>query len=306
MNELVIKLTGEIQSSNFDEWKTDLIAQIQSTRTELTTDDEFAAAVEHVKQFRKAEKALKAAKQSALEQAADIQALFAAIDEVAAEARAARLTLERQIKTRKQELKEAAITAGTDAINAVLSAQDADFQLIDSHEFLDVQLLKAAVKGRGSLKTMEKAIAKVTDGITEAIEQRATEVSANATLLDGIKNEHITMFQDRAALLSMSTETLKSTISERLAALGETSDQSASDADTASTEGPDEAPDNELDLDFDMQGISDDAEGLPVEEFQLTVSLKTTRDNADAIIADIRKRLADNAAVVNIKLLMSG
>jgi hypothetical protein len=66
MAQLIIKLTGEIQSSNFDEWKNDLIAQIQSTNTELTTDDDFVAATRHVKLFKAAEKSLKEAKQLSL------------------------------------------------------------------------------------------------------------------------------------------------------------------------------------------------------------------------------------------------
>ncbi|MCK5923804.1 MAG: hypothetical protein KAG66_22915 [Methylococcales bacterium] len=54
MNELTITLKGEITSSNFDEWKQDLIQQIQSVNTSLTSDADFAAAVKHVKQFKTA------------------------------------------------------------------------------------------------------------------------------------------------------------------------------------------------------------------------------------------------------------
>ena len=36
MNDLVIKLTGEVLSSNFEQWKDALVAQIRSTRTELS------------------------------------------------------------------------------------------------------------------------------------------------------------------------------------------------------------------------------------------------------------------------------
>ncbi len=106
MSNLVIKLSGEIQNSNFDEWKNELIQQIRAVNNELKTDSEFALATKSVKQFKAAEKALKEAKQSALEQAADINQLFDAIDAVAEETRQVRLSLERQIKSRKQEIKE--------------------------------------------------------------------------------------------------------------------------------------------------------------------------------------------------------
>ena len=72
MNPLVIKLTGEIENSNFDEWKNDLVVQIRAVNTELTTDDQFVEATKNVKTFKAAEKSLKQAKQSAIEQAAEI------------------------------------------------------------------------------------------------------------------------------------------------------------------------------------------------------------------------------------------
>jgi len=56
MNQLIIKLTGTVNSSNFDEWKKDLISQIQATNIELSTDDDFVKAVNQVKSFKSAEK----------------------------------------------------------------------------------------------------------------------------------------------------------------------------------------------------------------------------------------------------------
>lgn len=73
---LTIELTGKIQKTNFDEWKKDLILQIKSTKTDLITDDDFFIATEEVKMFKIAEKSLKKAKQSAIEQVTDIQKLF--------------------------------------------------------------------------------------------------------------------------------------------------------------------------------------------------------------------------------------
>ena len=97
MNDLLIRLNGEIQSSNFHEWKNELIGQIHSTQLDLLTDHDFADAELNVKTFKVAEKTLKNAKKVAIEQASDIQELFDAIDQVTEQARQARLTLERQI-----------------------------------------------------------------------------------------------------------------------------------------------------------------------------------------------------------------
>ena len=106
MSNLVIKLSGEIQNSNFPEWKNELIGQIQSINLELATDADFATAELNVKALRIAEKTLKDARESAFHQVHDIQELFNAIDQVIEQARQARLTLERQIKIRKSDVKE--------------------------------------------------------------------------------------------------------------------------------------------------------------------------------------------------------
>ena len=79
MNDLLIRLNGEIQSSNFHEWKNELIGQIHSTQLDLLTDHDFADAELNVKTFKVAEKTLKNAKKVAIEQASDIQELFDAI-----------------------------------------------------------------------------------------------------------------------------------------------------------------------------------------------------------------------------------
>ena len=106
MNNLTIKLSGEIQNTNFHDWKNELIDQIQSTNMELASDIDFSSAEQNVKDFKDAEKTLKKAKENAINQAQDIQDLFNAIDEVTDLARQTRLTLERQIKIRKIEVKE--------------------------------------------------------------------------------------------------------------------------------------------------------------------------------------------------------
>ena len=135
MNQLVIKLTGTVNASNFDEWKKDLIFQIQSTNRELATDDDFVAASEQVKSFKLAENSLKQAKQSAIDQAEEIQQLFLAIDEVTEEARQARLSLERQIKTRKIEIKNQCIQVGIDEIQSFIDEQLGEFQCVEKTGF---------------------------------------------------------------------------------------------------------------------------------------------------------------------------
>ena len=49
MDSLVIRLTGTVQQSNFDQWKVELIERIKDIDTRLVTSDDFAAATEPAK-----------------------------------------------------------------------------------------------------------------------------------------------------------------------------------------------------------------------------------------------------------------
>ncbi len=122
MTDLTITLTGEVRESNFDEWKDGLVERIRAVDVELSADDDFRSANDSVRQFREAEQTLKAAKQAALEQAADINRLFDAVDAVTEETRQARLALERRIRLRRHELKRQSLQAHMDNNAATLDA----------------------------------------------------------------------------------------------------------------------------------------------------------------------------------------
>lgn len=130
MTELTITLTGEVRESNFEEWKDGLVERIRAVDGELSADDDFTSANDSIRQFRDAELMLKSAKQAALKQAADINRLFDAVDAVTEETRQARLTLERRIRTRRQELKQRALQAHIDTNAATLDALTAAQQVL--------------------------------------------------------------------------------------------------------------------------------------------------------------------------------
>lgn len=100
---LRIEVTGMVTASNLAEWKEQAIAVFQGISTELVSDQDFADAETTVKWCGNIEEQLKAAKQHALSQTESIDLLFRTIDDIAAEARAKRLDLEKLVKRRKDE-----------------------------------------------------------------------------------------------------------------------------------------------------------------------------------------------------------
>lgn len=151
----------------------------QTFYTELKTGDDFAKATKHVKQFKKAEKSLKEAKISALKQAEEINQLFEAIDQVSAEARQARLSLSKQIKKRKQEIKDDFVQQGVDSINAFIEEQSEAFQGLSHSNYNDKAIFADAISGKASTKGMQKAISKTCESIKAAITEKSAMVDAN-------------------------------------------------------------------------------------------------------------------------------
>jgi len=215
MSELIIKLKGEVTDSNFDEWKNDLLKQIKSVNTELASDDDFANAETDVKTIKAGEKALKDAKAQALEQAREIQKLFDAIDEVSAEAREARLALERQIKKRKAEIKDEIVDEGINAVKKYLQQQSDVLQSV-RHSWLESAAFEDAIKGKRTASSMQKAVTTLVVKIKGEIAEREDSISNNQSALDKIDAKYSGVFQDTESLLLKDSDALNATIAERI------------------------------------------------------------------------------------------
>ena len=255
MTDLTITLTGEVRESNFEEWKDALVGRIRAVDVDLVADDDFATANDSIRQFRDAEQTLKAAKQAALEQAADINRLFDAVDAVAEETRQARLGLERKIRARREEAKR---------------------QTLQAH------------------------------------------VDANAGTLDALPAAHRALFQDRAALLHLSTDELAATIEERVAVWEALDERAVDDARTANGGGDERAPGVETRPDADVEGRAEgatddavDAEGDAIvpgpddgveRAWRVTIELSAHRSKAEQLFTRVRDRWKADRAVKGIDL----
>jgi predicted phage-related endonuclease len=103
---LRMDVQGQVVASNLTEWREHALGVIRSINRDLKDDQDFADAEKAVKWCSDAEARLKAAKDHALSQAADIDRLFRAVDEVAAELRNTRLELNKLIKARKNAIRQ--------------------------------------------------------------------------------------------------------------------------------------------------------------------------------------------------------
>jgi len=296
MAELIINLKGEIQNSNFDEWKGELLARIRNVNTELVRDEDFARASDQVKRFKNAERALKRAKQSAIAQAADIQRLFDSIDVVAEETRQVRLTLERRIKARKQEIKEQMIEGGINAVHAAIAQQSAAFQALDHAPFLDRARFEKAAKGKSTGRTLAKAIETLVRQIELEIEEEGMRVAENIAIMDNIADEHRLLFQDRDHLIRLPKSEVRLTIDTRIARYHEETARKRAQLATA-----------ELQRIEDQDLNPPDACSVPMaqaakERYRITIELSATREHAIELARIIRETHGIDESVASVRL----
>lgn len=164
--ELVISLEGKVLDSNFDEFCTKLKARIAELNRELKTDSDFDAADKDAKFLKAAEKSLEQAKADALEQAEEVQKLFAAIDDISESARESRLKLEKQIKKRKDERKREIIDTAVESVDCARK-----------NKFRD--RITGALKGRSNFERMEWAAENEAKEIQKEIDASRKVIAAH-------------------------------------------------------------------------------------------------------------------------------
>lgn len=296
MQPLSITLTGTVNSSNFEQWKTDLLFEIQATNFELLSDEDFVGATQQVKRFKAAETALKQAKQSAISQAEAINRLFSAIDEIGEESRQARLSLERQIKTRKAEIKAQFIQSGMDRVQASIEQHADTLGLLDVSAHLDRARFESAVRGKAGTKGVEAAIARVCDEIEQQIAERVANLRNNQSRLETLPDAHKLLFQDAAALIDLPASDLQREIDKRIARYNE---DGARQQATQYRQALQQADDIELNPEQAEPASIDP----PLQEkFRITVDLLASRDQAMELARAIKAGYSDIPAITAIKL----
>ena len=120
---LRIELTGMVTASNLKVFEDSALAVIDSVKTTLSTDQDFADAKKAVKWCGDVEDAVSVAKKQALSQTQSIDELFSSLDRISAHARETRLKVDKLVKAQellvKTNIKQKAELALADHIAAI-------------------------------------------------------------------------------------------------------------------------------------------------------------------------------------------
>ena len=216
MQELILKIHSQIVESNLDAFAASVKAEIAKIKTDLTTDEDFAAAEKQVKELKEAETAIKAAKEAALADAEDVRKLLATADEIAALLAETRLTLDKQVKAAKERVKGEITGRCREALLAQINKADeriaATLRLVCTQTEINADI-DAAAKGKKTASGIETACATVLQTWTDKIAEQEKKLVAR---YEKIPADKLHLFTDISTVLTAGD--IDALIAERLTA----------------------------------------------------------------------------------------
>jgi predicted phage-related endonuclease len=211
---LRIELTGMVTASNLKVFEQSALAVIDSVKTTLQTDQDFADAKKAVKWCGDVEEAVAAAKKQALSQTQTIDELFSSLDRVSAHARETRLKVDKLVKAQellvKTNIKQKAEQALIDHIAAI------------NKTLGKVVLPNVAADFAGAMKN-KRTIASLQDAVDTELarakidaSQAADCIRLNLTSLAELATDHAFLFNDIQQLVTKANDDLVTLIKFRI------------------------------------------------------------------------------------------
>lgn len=214
---LSLRIEGRVLASNLDAFKAGadaFIAHLPKPE-ELQDDQDFADAEQAVKACEEAESKIKAAKEMAQAQMADVDAVFRAADTIAATIRTARLALDKAVKAEKENRRAEIVRAANDAYRAHVDSLSAETNGV----WLNLQApdLAGAIKGKRTLSSMRDAVDGVLAQAKIAANESAQHIRKALAVLSEETEGHKHLFPDHLAFIGKPVEDIRALIRGRIA-----------------------------------------------------------------------------------------
>lgn len=211
---LRIELTGMVTASNLKVFEQSALAVIDSVKTTLQTDQDFADAKKAVKWCGDVEEAVAAAKKQALSQTATIDELFSSLDRISAHARETRLKVDKLVKAQellvKTNIKQKAEQALADHIAAINKTLGKVVLPAVASDFLGAMKNKRTIASLQDAVDTELARAKIDAS------QSADCIRLNLTSLAELAADHAFLFSDIQQLVTKANDDLVTLIKFRI------------------------------------------------------------------------------------------
>ena len=208
---LQFQITGSVSDSNLVQFKRDARFYLEQINTELQTDEDFGQAITDGKDCESAEKALKALKEKALAESADISEVMSALDEYQEKFRQMRLKLGKMVKSEKEARRKQIIDVAAGKWQILLTGFRQDFNLLPAAELTPD--FAEACKGKKSLSSMQNAVDTALAQATIKLNDAASLFSENLSCIDA---SQMFLFGDLQQLINQPHEAFRAIVQSRV------------------------------------------------------------------------------------------
>ena len=211
---LRIELTGMVTASNLKVFEDSALAVIDSVKTTLSTDQDFADAKKAVKWCGDVEEAVSVAKKQALSQTQSINELFSSLDRISAHARETRLKVDKLVKAQellvKTNIKQKAELALADHIAAINKTLG---KVTLPHVVSD---FAGAMKNKRTIASLQDSVDTELARAKIDASQAADSIRLNLTSLAELAVDHAFLFSDVQQLVTKANDDLVTLIKFRI------------------------------------------------------------------------------------------
>ena len=211
---LRIELTGMVTASNLKVFEDSALAVIDSVKTTLSTDQDFADAKKAVKWCGDVEEAVSVAKKQALSQTQSIDELFSSLDRISAHARETRLKVDKLVKAQellvKTNIKQKAELALADHIAAINKTLG---KVTLPHVVSD---FAGAMKNKRTIASLQDAVDTELARAKIDASQAADSIRLNLTSLAELAVDYAFLFSDVQQLVTKANDDLVTLIKFRI------------------------------------------------------------------------------------------
>ncbi|RAS62656.1 putative phage-type endonuclease [Vibrio diazotrophicus] len=185
------KMNGLAINSNLDEYKSKALELVEQSKKKLETDQDFANAESMVKVFKSAEDKLGLMSQQVLGEVESIDKFVKDLGFIGENIRQARLALDKQVKSRKEEIKTELVMMAKGEIQGLIADACQKFNVT----FNITADFAGAIKGKRNIESMRSAISEELANAKIALSEQKDIVQTN---LDHVKQhqEYKFLFND--------------------------------------------------------------------------------------------------------------
>lgn len=306
VRELIVKISGKVQKTNFKEFEESTLARIAEINTDLVTDEDFGEAEVTIKSCKLAEQRIAQAKQDGINDTADIAKLFATMEKLSDKIRDTRLSLEKIVKTEKSNRKATIIHKGTSRVDEALVTSPV------AHSFhTDTNAIRDAVKGKRSIEKMQEAVDLVVESQLKELGEAETLFVSNCDSINEEMEEYHGLFPDWKILAVSSEEVVTATIESRINKFKlDVAEKKRKDEEKAKV-GPvveepvhTTTPSGTTRVETSSYGATS-SQGLnpdPVGQYVITIIINATKEKVIAAAKKVAELLKNEADVVSVNL----